>query len=136
MKRRNFLKACGYSATTTGLLSACKQQTVTHQYQPNSNKQLQINKNLVKQGQSYLIRYPNSKYPIAVSQLPNLSYTACLMDCSHQHCETSPSNEGFICPCHGARYNLSGDVTKGPAKDKLKTFTVSQNGDDLIIQLD
>lgn len=136
MKRRNFVKACGYSASATGLLSGCKQQTVAAQYLPNNDKQLQLEKSLIKPGHSHLIRYPDSKYPIAVSQLPDLSYSACLMDCSHQHCETSPSDEGFICPCHGARYSLSGQVVKGPAKVSLKTFAVSQANGQLLIQLD
>lgn len=40
--------------------------------------------------------------------------------CSHLGCQIEQITDGvMICPCHGSKYNLEGDVIKGPAKKKL-----------------
>lgn len=54
--------------------------------------------------------------------------------CTHLGCNVSFSKEGFACPCHGSRFDIAGNVIKGPAikplnkvkfkitSDKLKIF--------------
>jgi len=138
MKRRQFIKGCSYSAGgigAAGLVTACKEKVLPNMQTPNASNQLRVDKHLVNANGSYLISYPNGSYPIAVSELSNGQYSACLMDCTHQHCETSISAEGFICPCHGAKYDKAGKVEKGPATQNLKTFATELAGSTIIVQL-
>jgi len=50
--------------------------------------------------------------------------------CSHLGCKINKiENNKLVCPCHGSRYNLSGQVLKGPAQNSLKMlkFIVEKN---------
>ncbi len=42
--------------------------------------------------------------------------------CSHLGCPVNWDNykKEFLCPCHGGRYGMSGDVIAGPPPDPLK----------------
>ncbi|NOZ86988.1 MAG: ubiquinol-cytochrome c reductase iron-sulfur subunit [Deltaproteobacteria bacterium] len=44
--------------------------------------------------------------------------------CTHLGCIVQKSDQGFMCPCHGARYDESGRVTKGPARRDLPKYKV------------
>jgi Rieske Fe-S protein len=44
--------------------------------------------------------------------------------CTHQKCTLRPAGGGFVCPCHGARFTLSGSVTVGPAVRGLPHFAL------------
>jgi cytochrome b6-f complex iron-sulfur subunit len=46
--------------------------------------------------------------------------------CSHESCTiTGTDGNTYVCPCHGSRYNRSGQVTAGPAKASLRQFATS-----------
>ena len=54
--------------------------------------------------------------------------------CSHLGCRITRMEENeFVCPCHGSRYNLSGDVIKGPAQKSLKLLQVEKDKNKIII---
>jgi nitrite reductase/ring-hydroxylating ferredoxin subunit len=60
-------------------------------------------------------------------------FCAAQAKCTHMQ---GPLNEGTLdgstvtCPWHGSRFNVcTGAVARGPAKDPLKTFTVTVEGD-------
>ncbi len=41
--------------------------------------------------------------------------------CSHLGCKiTNIAGRNLVCPCHGSRYSLIGEVLQGPAKQNLK----------------
>lgn len=40
--------------------------------------------------------------------------------CTHLGCTVRRDGEGFLCPCHGSRYDASGNVTGGPAPRPLR----------------
>lgn len=46
-------------------------------------------------------------------------------NCTHLGCRIR-EQEGnqLVCPCHGSRYTLQGNVVKGPARKDLKTLTI------------
>lgn len=48
--------------------------------------------------------------------------------CTHTGCSTNWafSNSLFECTCHGSRYNISGEVTRGPANRDLEEFSVTR----------
>ena len=54
------------------------------------------------------------------------AFTAVDAVCSHESC-TINGTDGttYVCPCHGSRYNRSGQVLAGPAKASLRQFNTS-----------
>ncbi len=46
--------------------------------------------------------------------------------CTHLGCAVRHETEGFICPCHGSRYDLAGEVLKGPAARNLDWYEVRE----------
>ena len=43
--------------------------------------------------------------------------------CTHEGCTiTSADGGAYVCPCHGSRYNRSGQVLAGPARASLRQY--------------
>lgn len=56
--------------------------------------------------------------------------------CTHEGCTVNGvSNATYVCPCHGSRYNRSGQVVNGPAKAALRQYSTSFANDTLTIAL-
>lgn len=49
--------------------------------------------------------------------------------CTHLGCIVRPSRDGFVCPCHGSRFDAAGAVTKGPAPKGLVWLAVEPQPD-------
>ena len=45
--------------------------------------------------------------------------------CPHQHCLVNRTHQGFVCPCHGSRFEAQGKVTQGPSLENLPWYRVS-----------
>jgi len=64
------------------------------------------------------------------------AYLAYSAVCTHEGC-TVGYDQGanqFACPCHGARFDgASGDVLRGPARDPLQKYTVTEWGGTLYV---
>jgi Rieske Fe-S protein len=46
--------------------------------------------------------------------------------CTHEGCTiTGYTNQVYVCPCHGSRFNTSGSVISGPASRSLRTYATS-----------
>lgn len=58
------------------------------------------------------------------------------LKCTHLGCRNNnSSNDVFICPCHGSKFNSDGEVLKGPALkplNKLK-FRIDKSKNQIII---
>lgn len=130
MKRREFLKTvCIASAC---VLPACKS---TVEYAPShfKNGRLMVEKQLFNQVNSVTIRYQDDT--LGIIKLIDNTYAASLMTCTHQGCGIAHETGGYICPCHGARFNPLGQVIKGPAKINLTRFDTSTDRDFVYIHL-
>ena len=54
------------------------------------------------------------------------AFTAVDAVCSHESCTiTGIDGTTYVCPCHGSRYNRSGQVLAGPAKASLRQFATT-----------
>jgi len=49
--------------------------------------------------------------------------------CTHLGCVVGEEKAGFVCPCHGSRYDAQGVVVEGPAQESLKRFRVEMSKD-------
>jgi cytochrome b6-f complex iron-sulfur subunit len=61
------------------------------------------------------------------------NYHALSLVCQHLGCTVESKADGFICPCHGSRYGLEGQLLQGPAETGLKSLRVEITPDDKII---
>jgi cytochrome b6-f complex iron-sulfur subunit len=49
--------------------------------------------------------------------------------CTHLGCIVAVGEAGFVCPCHGSKYNESGKVIGGPAPRNLAWLEISRSVD-------
>lgn len=57
--------------------------------------------------------------------------------CTHLGCKiTKFDSEGFICPCHGSRYDFNGKVTTGPSYKSLAklSYTKDMNSGNIVVE--
>jgi cytochrome b6-f complex iron-sulfur subunit len=84
-----------------------------------------------------------SEYPPGTSQLlPERSVrivatkdgiAAMSLICTHLGCIIAEGPGGFHCPCHGSRFDESGNVTAGPAPRPLPWYSVSRAADGALV---
>lgn len=69
--------------------------------------------------------------PILLSRLSESEVKAFSAICTHQGCAVAGD---FECPCHGSVFDTtSGKPTQGPAVDPLPEFTVTLDGDTILV---
>jgi cytochrome b6-f complex iron-sulfur subunit len=82
---------------------------------------------------------PAERYPIdtrtVISKVPALlihdrdGFSALSLVCTHLGCTVDVKPEGFLCPCHGSKYDPKGDVVRGPAEKPLPGLRVEVRAD-------
>ncbi len=59
-------------------------------------------------------------------------------ECTHEGCSLSRgrlAGPTVACPCHGSRFDLrTGEVLDPPAEDPLRIRSITQDGDDVLIE--
>ncbi len=53
--------------------------------------------------------------------------------CTHLGCIVGEGAQGFVCPCHGSRFDARGKVQGGPAPRPLRWLQVSQAADGALV---
>lgn len=53
--------------------------------------------------------------------------------CTHLGCVVGETPDGFLCPCHGSKFNREGKVIGGPAPRGLRWLQVSQAADGALV---
>jgi cytochrome b6-f complex iron-sulfur subunit len=46
-------------------------------------------------------------------------FSALSLVCTHLGCTVQSQSDGFTCPCHGSRFDLQGNIIRGPAGKPL-----------------
>lgn len=54
-------------------------------------------------------------------------FSALSLVCTHLGCTVEQNADGFACPCHGSGFDSSGNVTHGPAAQRLRSLRVEDN---------
>jgi Rieske Fe-S protein len=62
-------------------------------------------------------------------------YKAYLMRCPHAGGTVKAEANDLVCALHGSRFDLNGNVTKGPSKEGLPAYPVKMDGADLLISV-
>ncbi|MEW5009846.1 MAG: Rieske (2Fe-2S) protein [Cycloclasticus sp.] len=140
MRRRTFIKKCSLSAlylsANSSLLSGCQTNSIRYSPLLDSNeRELIVSTSEFNQRSHIFLTHPTQADPICVYKTNEGEYFASLMDCTHQHCTVELVDEHFICPCHGSRFNLQGEVLRGPATKDLTRYTIQHVGNTLRISL-
>jgi nitrite reductase/ring-hydroxylating ferredoxin subunit len=74
-------------------------------------------------------------FPICVFRKQDETFSALLMECSHQGAELQAFGDRLQCPAHGSEFNQDGVPLNAPADRKLRTFTCTTENDNLLISL-
>jgi cytochrome b6-f complex iron-sulfur subunit len=53
--------------------------------------------------------------------------------CTHRACNVRPAEGQIRCPCHGSRFDLAGNVTKGPATRPLPRYALATGPDGSLV---
>jgi cytochrome b6-f complex iron-sulfur subunit len=56
-------------------------------------------------------------------------FSAISLVCTHLGCTVESMPESFSCPCHGSRFDLQGNVTRGPAQKPLQSLRTEITSD-------
>ncbi len=137
MLRRDFIKAtCGLCATgfLFNSLSGCISAQQVFKGEINDKKIL-LPSNLFAKSTLVLIRVKKLQYDIALRQLPDKTYSAILLRCSHFANSLDVTTNGFTCSLHGSTFNPEGQVKKGPAEKSLTSYTVTLQDDNILIHI-
>ncbi len=85
-----------------------------------------------------VVEYAGGSEAILAEHNSDDTYRAISGICTHQGCfvtDYDSSNNVFVCPCHGSRFDLNGNVVQGPAPSKLIQYTTRVENNSLIITL-
>ena len=53
--------------------------------------------------------------------------------CPHLGCTVSVTPTGMVCPCHGSRFNMKGELLSGPATEPLAQLALESDGENLVV---
>ncbi|MFW6277263.1 MAG: ubiquinol-cytochrome c reductase iron-sulfur subunit [Prolixibacteraceae bacterium] len=135
MKRKNFLKnfAVGGSLLLTSpvLFTACSKDDDIPDNNGNGDG---LTIDLSSLNLDSVGDFDYSKDIIIIRNGEN-SYLALSKVCTHQGCDVryNHSSGQLPCPCHGSVFSTTGAVINGPAETSLKKYSVTVEGDKLIL---
>jgi nitrite reductase/ring-hydroxylating ferredoxin subunit len=64
---------------------------------------------------------------VIVLQASAGKFVALSTSCTHACCPVAFTGSGFKCPCHGATFDMEGNVTSGPATEPLPSLPVTSD---------
>ncbi len=143
MKRRKFIKSCCYTTIGITLASSILQSCGSIYYASvsgNANRLIiaksefwQLKKDKKVYRSFVLIKTEDSEFPICIYKIKDDTYIASLLKCTHRGCELNVGGGIYSCPCHGSEFSVQGDVLEGPAEDKLKTFKIETDNENIYL---
>ena len=145
MKRKEFIKTCGYVALglplAIGVLQSCKGIYYATVIEDKENLKVSKNefivhkKNGVIERDFVLVETIRYGFPICLYRTRDGGYGASLLKCTHRGCELNVGGGIYSCPCHGSQFSRHGEVLQGPADQNLKTFKTSTDNENIYIIL-
>ena len=99
------------------------------------NDIIEIPIEVFNQSSLQIVRPKDWYYDIAVQKKNDNTYTALLLQCTHQDNQLNVTGNGYHCSLHGSVFNKDGDVQKGPAETSLHQYATILNNNKLTIHL-
>lgn len=130
MQRRKFIlsscKICLLSAAGYSLFNVNGCAPAASVYKTTiTNGDLNVPLNLFDKSSVQIVRPAGWYYDVAVQKNVDNSYTALLLQCTHQENQLTPTGTGYHCNLHGSDFDKQGNVRKGPAEQPLHHFDTS-----------
>lgn len=141
MKRKEFIKTCGYACLGATVFAPIMQGCVSTKSITatiEGENLLVPLSNFEKDGKllKYLVvNNSQLQYPIYVFRFSERKYTALYMQCTHQGNEVTAYGEKLVCSAHGSEFDNKGNVTNGPASSPLRTFQTNLSNQNILISL-
>lgn len=66
------------------------------------------------------------EHGLAVTRLREGEVRVLDLKCTHLGCRVTATENGFVCPCHGSRFDERGAALSGPAKLPLRELDYSE----------
>jgi cytochrome b6-f complex iron-sulfur subunit len=91
---------------------------------------------LAKTGSTAIVNFASGS--VLVDRPTAASFVAMTAVCTHQGCTINSfdsSNNQFVCPCHGSRFDENGKVIQGPASTNLQIYQTQFANNTLTITL-
>jgi Rieske Fe-S protein len=76
--------------------------------------------------------------PLAITRLTDTRVAAVSRICTHEGCTVNLPVASLLtldCPCHGSRFQVTGQVVNGPAARPLASFPTVIDGDQVVVTL-
>ena len=145
MKRKRFLKTCGFACMggigMSTLLGSCTTLQTLSGKITGDNLIIPISDFAIgaireKRFKRYIIFSSDVlKFPICIYRFNETTYTALWMQCTHQGAELQVFGDKLQCPAHGSEFNNKGGMQNGPADTGLRSFPVIIENEILKISL-
>lgn len=145
MKRKQFFETFGSAIVgipiTFGLLHSCSGIYYAAVKEDGEkitiakNEFIPEKKNRATEREFVLIQNNKYGFPICLYKISDNNYIASLLKCTHRGCELNVGGGIYSCPCHGSQFSTEGTVLQGPAEQKLKTFTIKTDDENIFILL-
>lgn len=127
--RRTFLGA-GTAGASVVVLASCgggaEQEQSRRWVSIELDQELDVgqSRSVAHQDQQLLLHRPTEEEVLAFSAV-----------CPHQGCTVGIAEEHFECPCHGSRFELTGQWQSGPAEQPLRQLEAQLEGTSLRVLL-
>ncbi len=82
-----------------------------------------------------MIKTPALGFPIVLYRFSETEFSALLLQCTHQSVELSVNGDLLSCSGHGSEFTNRGEIVQGPADQKLKSFPVTSDANNVYIKL-
>lgn len=145
MKRKEFIKNCGFaclvSSSISALLQSCAGSKIINGKIVESDLIIPLSDFRVKNDDAasfkryIVVQHDLLQYPVCVYRLSETEYSALWMRCTHQGTELQVFGDKLQCPAHGSEFSNRGDIQNGPADKSLRTFPVKIENNQLFISL-
>jgi Rieske Fe-S protein len=131
--RRAFCRACigGMTAASAGMVGYPIVSFLAPAERPGSNKPLEIPYGSLGAGQAQYVDFRGQQIILLVMlettpEGPQLRPRVFSASCPHLGCSVmwESANEVFRCPCHGAVFDATGKVIRGPVSAPLEKIKV------------
>ena len=141
MERKEFIEKCTFVCLGIAGLSVFMQSCTPAKYvQVNKeNNQLKIARSEFfkeTQARKYIVvKAVELNFPIVVYRFSDTDYSALLLQCTHQGVELNVNGDVLTCSAHNSEFSNKGSVIQGPAEQKLVSYKVSSDTENIYIHL-